>query len=120
MIAPRPLYFGCWGEPGHYLWTPEHRNPPRDARPSFVGFIGEGIDGTFCPLGREIEGLCALTQIEGWTVLSFWDRSGDKRGKSNSNFLLPGTLGQQEALEAARAAFPELFARFPFEVRFGR
>lgn len=114
------LYFGCWGEAGHYLWTPRHTRPPLNERPRFVGVNGGAIDGTFCPVDpREPEGLCALTHFEGWTIVSFWDRSGDKRGKSNSNFLLPGTLGQQEALAAARAAFPALFARFPFLLTFG-
>lgn len=114
-----PLYFGCWGEMGHYLWTPRHTRPADAEIPAFAGDGGRRLDGTLCPLGREIEGLCALAHLEGWTVISFWDRSGDKRGKSNSNFLLPGTLGQQEALAAARAAFPALFARFPFQVTFG-
>ena len=117
-----PLYFGCWGELGHYLWTTKHRQVRADVMrslPSFVGAYGGKLDGGFCPIDpKEPEGLCALAQIEGWTIVSFWDRSGDKRYKSNSNFLLPGTLGQQEALAAARAAFPALFARFPFDVRF--
>ena len=119
-----PLYFGCWNhnprEAGHAIWNAEHRRPKAEEIPSFAGPHGWSLDGKFCPLGAQVEGLCVLTQLEGWTMLSFWDRSGDKRGNSNSNFLFPGTLGQQEILDAARSTFPELFARFPFQVAFGK
>lgn len=114
-----PIYFGCWGEMGHYLWTPRHTRPADAEVPVFAGRGGWNLDGKFCPIDpKEREGICALTHFKDWTVLSFWDRSGDKRGKSNSTFLLPGMLGQQEALDAAKAAFPIIFARFSFAVRF--
>ena len=51
-----------------------------------------------------------------WTVLTFWDRSGDKRPGCCASFLLKGALDFATALETAREAFPQVFARFTFEI----
>lgn len=51
-----------------------------------------------------------------WTVLTFWDRSVDTRFGCCASFLLKGALDFATALETARAAFPQVFARFSFEI----
>lgn len=50
-------------------------------------------------------------------MLAFWDRSGDPRGNSHSTYLLRGTLDFDAAVALARAAFPRVWARYPFVVR---
>jgi hypothetical protein len=117
------VYFGCargvWGhrEAGHYAYSPSGRSGGRYGDP-----IGpwKHVDGTLAPMDgyrREApQGHAVLHHKDGWTALSFWDRSGDSRGNSNSNFFFDATLTFEEALAAARERFPDLFARFPFEV----
>ena len=63
------------------------------------------------------EGRAFVHYVEGWTVVSWWDRSGDSRGGSNSAFLAIGRRPFAEMLEMARAAFPReitrMEARYP-------
>lgn len=116
-----PLYFGCHREAGHYLFTVgmeslgARRNSYRD--------LETFIDGSFCPTGlpqSQQEGVANLTHMNrdyhGLTILSFWDRSVDSRPGSNSNFILPGVLNFQQALEESKKQFPKVFSRFKFEV----
>lgn len=73
------------------------------------------LDGGFLPpRSLQTEGLSALVYLNGWTILSFWDRSGDKRVNSSSAFLLRGTFSFEEVLNRAKANFPSLYARFGF------
>lgn len=113
------LYFGCENrESGHYLWMPGmHSVPYHVQRDQLPGPLQpHGLDGTYAPLGPEVEGQALLHHVHGRTVLAFWDRSVDHRGGSNSAFILSGRLTFEEAVAQARAAFPEVWARFPFEV----
>lgn len=120
-----PLYFGCWGDTGHSLWN-THARMVRELHPWGVG--SSGLDGTLAPTDPPLrrgslrrdemdEGIAALIHKDDWTALAFWDRSVDRRGGSNSVFLLPGTLTFDEATRAAREAFPRVWERFSFEVR---
>lgn len=116
------FYFGCVFGAGHYLHTPELRTTPR-AGP----FTSTTLDTPFCPgmtpdsSGRtpdeQPEGVARLTHAEGWTVLSFWDRSIDNRRGSHSTYAIEGTHVYAEAVRLARAAFPRVWARYKFEVR---
>lgn len=135
------FYFGCWtdrtgrSEIGHYLrdrWG--HR--PRDLDsldwPDAFGDDGWFLDLRFCPnvgpslprpaspwvsKGPQVEGEAALHHVEGWTVISFWDRSVDTRGGCNSAFLQRGTWTFEEMVAQARILYPQIWARFKFEVR---
>ena len=121
-------YFGCWGEPGHYLYSPRSGMLPHATLPAR---IRARIDGGFCCAAlpgadyderkaAEAEGLALLHHVEGWTVLAFWDRSGDSRYGSHSTFLAQGTLGFDAMVAMARESFPQVWARYGFEVRLPR
>lgn len=118
---PRTYYFGVWkGSGGHLLRDAE--GEPVDMRALPIQFRLARLDGGFLPPvdaspdERQPEGLAAIHQVAGWTVLSFFDRSGDARYGSHSTFLLEGTLAFEDAVEAARRAFPSVWARFKFQV----
>lgn len=101
-----PLYFGCWGGVGHYLRSPDGSHVRG----------GWDLDGPYCPYeGRwrtgQPEGQARLTLEPERTVISFWDRSVDRRGGSHSTFVLPPGLTFDEAVEQARAAFPAIWRR---------
>lgn len=119
-------FFGRWNVPGHYLYTPRRMCAHV---PDIWGPYGGKIDGKLQPLvderGRdtleEVEGAASLhmrTAADGkrWTVLAFWDRSGDKRGHSNSNFLAVSPEGRgfftfEQMVELAELHFPTLMER---------
>lgn len=118
-------YFGCWRDSGHYLWAPgrcsvwgNHDCPWQDYE-----LDAKLAPGTTLVRGRhrtpheQPEGIAALHHKDGWTAIAFWDRSVDRRSGSNSAFILRGTHSFDETLRLARDAFPEIFARFAFEIR---
>lgn len=116
------FYFGVRGarerDLGHFLWPPAlvttvHENPPfQAAHPNWLR--SNFLDGLYAPHDvKEQERVATLNHIGGWTVLAFWDRSGDKRGASNGAFILSGRLSFEAAVTRAEAAFPTICARFP-------
>lgn len=105
-------------EAGHYLFEKGMRSVrgsliPRDF-PCPAGYLDSGF---LTPGTSEVEGKAALWHVEGWTILAFWDRSGDSRGKSNSAFVIRGRHNLEDAIEHSRASFPEVWGRMTFEVR---
>lgn len=140
----RAFYFGCargvggHRDAGHHLYGPNYHSvsrPERLGQPWAHGHH-DGLDGTLAPVdyygelvfgiddrkradrGTEFpQGVAALHHRDGWTALAFWDRSGDSRGNSNSVFLFDTELTFEGALVAARKNYPDLFERFPFEVK---
>lgn len=111
-------YFGCWREPGHYLYSPHGRRHgglgslPIDF-PCSVRVLDGGL---LPPRAPQTQGAAAHVHLHGWTILSFWDRSGDTRPQSCSTFLLRGLFAFHEACKQAREAFPAVWARYPFPV----
>ncbi len=63
------------------------------------------------------EGEMRFAREDGWTLISFWDGSGDHR-KPGSAFAIERDLTNEEALGLARRLFPEIFERI--ERRLGR
>ena len=122
--SPPVYYYGCIGKPGHYLHIPAaspwdgkvHSNPDGWPKAWASHYAGGQIDGTLCPRGRQVEGAASLHHVEGWTALAFWDRSVDRRPASNSVFVVREWLDFPAMLERARAAWPDVFARFSFPV----
>ncbi len=129
-LSDRPvdvLYFGCIGQAGHYLWRREGVDRPRMMsrdEDAMVRRLG-GLDGALCwnsKSGRysherdETEGLAFVTHREGWTALAFWDRSVDHRSACNSAFVAEGTLTFAQIIRHARLRWPEVWARFSFDV----
>lgn len=129
----RAFYFGCLRDvglhtqAGHFLYNERLGStyPGHHGEIAFP-FQYEKLDGQFQPReskqysnhrgDEKPQGQARLTQVSGWTVLAFWDRSGDSRGASNSSFVFDQILDGETALMWARKTFPQLFERFPFEV----
>lgn len=129
----RAYYFGCWREPGHYLWLPGtggyphkagraegellgSRSHSHDPKPGIIPW-GYSLDGGLLTGSRYYtEGVARVAQRDGWTALSFWDQSVDSRPGSSSTFVFDALLTPEEALAAAREAFPPIFERFTFDV----
>lgn len=111
-------FFGVWSPSGagHYLFLPGGQRPHR--LPSGFPFNRyEVLDGTFLPVSKDQpEGESTFFHINGWTVISFWDRSGDSRFASNSAFLVRGVMTFEAACQRARERFPSIWERFQFEV----
>ena len=117
---PEMYYFGCWRGVGHYLHasTGERLSLvdawrlPRDfpCRPA-------ALDSSFLPPRLpQVEGRATLVHLNGWTVLSFWDRSGDARPGSHSTFIVRGTHPFDVFCAMAQRTFPQVWARMPFLV----
>jgi hypothetical protein len=111
------FYFGCWDEVGHHLWsntrrTMHERSLPRDF-PVRIDILDGGLLGYF----PETEGVAVVVHVGNWTIVSFWDRSVDERGKSNSSFVMRGKLNLDDALLVAQDKFPSIFTRFRFEIK---
>ncbi len=109
------FYFGCHREAGHYLWSETARQVwDRENR---FPFRYEILDGGLLPVREpQIEGKAVLVHIGTWTVVTFWDRSVDKRGGCNSSFVIPSHVGFDEAITISKERFPWVWARFSFEV----
>lgn len=122
-------YFGCQRESGHYWWDTEGSRSSRKAEERVGGKIANKIDGGFCPgvssdpnkryarTRPEVEGEAKLHYVDGWTILAFWDRSVDKRGACNSNFVIRGCCTFDEALQLAREQYPQVMNRLTFEIK---
>lgn len=106
------LYFG-FGSGGHFLrdahGTCEHRLP--------AGFPWEPhfLDGRFL-VNRKVpddpDGRVhwVVGGRPAWFAFTWWDRSGDKRGASNSGFYVRGFAPEPITREAVEAAAPAAFA----------
>jgi len=57
-----------------------------------------------------------FAQVGNFSIVSFWDRTGDSRPNSNSAFFAEGQHTAEELLSAARERYPEIFSRFNFEI----
>ena len=122
-MKTRAFYFGCFRQPGHYLW----RGPEDDhgymptGRDHGLPFHPERMDAALAPRnasGGEVhQGLASYGLLNGWTIISFWDNSIDRRPGSSSTFFIEGAHYFEEALEIAREDFPKVFARLGFEVK---
>lgn len=114
MTRPWIYYFGCIGDAGHYMHGPRGERRERqifDRNP-----WGHGVDGGLCAPGPQVQGRALLHHKDHWTALAFWDRSVDDRSGSNSVFLAEGDFDFGHMLQLAHEHFPQVFARFTFEV----
>jgi hypothetical protein len=66
---------------------------------------------------KQIEGESARVYLNGWTVVSFWDRSVDDRGGCNSSFIVPGDWTFNQVIEISKVRFPWVWERIKFEVK---
>jgi hypothetical protein len=121
------LFFGCWGEIGHYLHNEDGRTV---WHPETIGLPWTKIDGNLPPGHRDprsygdvstdeqVEGWAALHHKDGWTALAWWDRSVDKRHGSNAAIFVKSgyRLELAEMLAIGARVFPRVFARFTYTI----
>jgi hypothetical protein len=110
------IYFGCYQQPGHHLFTEGMRSFTR------YGWIDKlrNFDGTLPPQTDTAGYIATVSRLEGWgmTALAFWDYSVDKRGGCNSVVFAPSlTITPDELLAEAQTRFPEVFGRLPQPVQ---
>ncbi len=125
---PRAYYFGCWDprHAGHGFHIPGGASA-RSAYDAVPWSVVE-VDGALAPrvtasgeaTRRDPEcsqGVARLHHRDGWTALSFWDRTGDSRPGSHSTFLLErDDASFDEMVAMARERFPQIMGRLPFVV----
>lgn len=110
------LFFGAWSPEkiGHYFYP---RGNPIARKMEWE--ISHKIDA--CLLGSiwfdQTQGEYVRAVVDGWVVLSFWDRTGDSRFGSNSAFLFNYDAPDAELLEHAKQQFPTISRRFTFELK---
>lgn len=66
--------------------------------------------------GAQIEGEALMHYVDGWTAMSFWDRTIDKRSGCNSTFIARGRFVFDELLAMARAQYPKRFSLMKFKI----
>lgn len=121
-LIERTVYFGCVGQAGHYYFRRGAAGHPYrvGAADRATTPWGYKVDGGLLPKNAGIDleqGHAHVVHEHGWTALVFTDRSVDSRPGSWSVYCIPEILDGPEALMLVRAAFPTIFARYPFEVK---
>lgn len=128
------FYFGPWGEPGHYIWSPSlasprpHRAGPwtsgdLDATPYERTYRGDEVrdsgKGVVPVDADERQGVWRLTRavylFEPWTAIGAWDRTCDPRRGSKAVFVAEGEHDEAAMREIAARVFPELWSRITGE-----
>lgn len=128
MTDPRVLFFGVSaGERGgHFLRAPGAlRHASESVLRRLLPPSIEYFDGAWCwPVprtleqlrrpnlsGSEAQGRGFVHYRDGWTIVSWWDRSADTRGGCCAVFLVEGRHRWAEAIAHARQVFPRELAR---------
>lgn len=114
----RILYFGYLNL-GHHLYDTRLRAvSPRDLHDSL-----NRPDGTLTPYlvrrrggyieaTKQPQGHARLHHLWGWSVVAWWDRTGDRRLGSNSAFLVEHPkLSFDEVITLGAKAFPSVWQR---------
>lgn len=114
-VDPSKIYFfGCGGgQKGHFLYSPGMRVSYVDNET--LPFSRNILDGGLLPRHPETQGELHLAAINGWTMLSMWDRTGDSRSASNAVFLAKGTHSLDDMKAIAIKHFPDLWKRIQGE-----
>lgn len=84
----------------------------RYAEPLHPDFLNGELEGGFCSEETTKAFQAKVTRIEGFTVLAFWDYSGDSRPGSSSTFVMRGFHHFPEMIVKLEKALPDLFKRF--------
>ncbi len=116
-------YFGCHKRVGHYLFESEG-----------IHFYDmsilpwDKIDGSLAPTINKIgysnhkikqecpQGQSAMHHKDGWTAVSFWDRSIDKRSNSNSNYFINKIVTWNDMVDMCKESYPETWKRYDFDI----
>jgi len=126
---PRMFYFGPWDRAGHFLHDERGNSVLGEQRSGFPWDESTSSHGVDCQLqpgcylrdgrwkhGAEIEGQALIHHKDGWTALSFWDRSVDTRGACNSTYFAEGTFTFDEMVAMAKERFSFRWNKMNFEV----
>ncbi len=108
VVTTEVLYFGCIGDAGHYVHGTLSHGNYRKALPSS---IYPKIDSGFLPREQQRQGQAQLCKLDGWTFITFWDRTVDTRPGSNSAFLAEGDFSFDEVCAFAADRFPLVWKR---------
>lgn len=117
-------YFGCIRQPGHYLWTnngEKFYGTLPDGFPESWAFTRYGDtryvrEAAIAPNAYGEQGLAEIAHEEGWTRISFPDRSIDERPNCVSVFMEKGKKTFEEMMEIAHREFPQVTDRYNFLV----
>lgn len=106
--------FGCLEQAGHFLRSKMGSIvfPPPDPWKNDLdgGLLGPQYKTDTAPTGKFV-----VAKKEGWTAISFWDRSGgDKRPGCNTAFLAHADISSDELIALAKEQWPEVFSRKGF------
>lgn len=120
----RIYYFGPLKESGHHFFRPDGYMA-RGEEVDSIPWQDFEVDGKLPPYGdiryrepqMELEGVARIHFKNGWTALSFWDRTIDKRYASSSTYLAEGTFTFEEIAALAKERFPERWGKMAFEVK---
>ena len=116
------MYFGRLDVPGHYFYCRSGRFKDADLYSERVPF-GLHLDGGILHTTQIADdperapGVRVVRQFKGWTVVCFWDRSGDSRPNSCSAFLTDKIVTEEQLLAAAKAQWPEVWGRTRFPIK---
>lgn len=90
-------FFGVMDRIGHYFyprWPRINGCPWGDHHADTI--LCRGYKGIrrleFVDMDQQIEDLARIHHKDGWTAVGYWDRTGDDRYGSNSNFVADGTF----------------------------
>jgi hypothetical protein len=124
-MMPRAYYFGPWSQAGHHLYgrggSSAYHAEQMIPWSSIDGELQPHRescrrDSGYCGCGSGPEGEALLHHRNGWTALSFWDRSVDRRGNCNSTYFAEGDFSFNEMVAIAKAQFGERWAKMGFQV----
>lgn len=107
-------YCGQRDDSGHYIWTNDGSSYPFTKSLKLFGYLDN--PDRFC--GRcEGDAVVTLLVEPPRTVVGFREYSIDKRPGSHSTFMATGHHSYEDMIDAAKKLFPDVWARFKFQVR---
>ena len=98
---------------GHFLHHEGMRVAWDDKK--LLPFSSHILDGGLLPQHPQVQGELHLAVINGWTLLSMWDRTADSRPGSNAVFLAEGNHVIEEMKNIASEKFPAIWKRIQGE-----
>jgi hypothetical protein len=114
-MTDRPwCYFGCGDRAGHYLFPEGRQGTGGYGRP-LLEYLTH-LDGKLAP---QLDRTCYRAVFSrlgavGYTALSWWDKTVDQRGGSNSTIFAPTiVMTPVDLLAEGQKRFPWVFARLP-------
>ena len=114
MVEPTSYYFGCGTESGHYLFS-DTRGRQSNRSDPLIHKLSH-MDGVLPPLSEKYLYRASVSRLGGigFSALSWWDRSVDKRPGSNSTVFIPWPdMPADDLIDYAASRFPWVFKRLP-------